>query len=169
MSFNFGFTKRLKMTGEQSVKPLRKPLNYVFHYSSISTSLLSPYEFSSGYPNIVMPTSQKGDTTFTVVTHTFDNDDQILRADFFMLMYVLKLYHGDGTTDDALNIDAVHYFDTSVKNCGNVFFLNKSYKISDKITSVSLDNLVGFEFKWKMITSGKTYGNESSVNIVVDY
>ena len=168
MSLNFGYSKETESA--PVMQPVQKKvLNYVFHYKAISKKLNVPHTLVNGHPyNVMFCNAQLNkDASFTILSHTFDVDDTITTL---KLRHILVVYKLDGTTD-TVNLADVDYGDSNLikvskTNSNIVYFLGDNYKFKDVYSDYRF--MIGFEINFKQI-SNENYGNESTMNIVVDF
>ena len=163
MSLNFGYSKETGSVVTQNTEQ-RRVLNYVVHYKQISKTLNISYSLASGHPHNVMFCNAQlnEDASFTILSHTFDDDDTITTL---KLRHIFKAYKLDGTTD-SVNLADVEYSDSETIRISNTFFLGDTYKFKDIYSDYRFT--IGFVINFKQL-SNENYGNESVMNIIVDY
>ena len=162
MSLNFGYSKETGSVVTQNSEQ-KRALNYQVHYEAISKTMSEPYSLNSGYPHNIMfrNANLKEDAEFVILSHTFDSDDTITTL---KLKYYFMAYKLDGTTD-TVEFDDVDYSLGNIR-VGNTFFLGNEYKFKDIYQNYKL--LIGFLIKFKQL-SNESYGNESVMDIMVDF
>ena len=164
MSLNFGYSKETESKAPVMQTVQKRVLNYVFNYKEISKTLNTPFSLATGNPTIVMFSNVQlnNDASFTILSHNFDDDDTLTTL---KLRYILKVYKL-GDTTDTVNLSDVDFTDPNLIRCGNAFFLGDNYKFKDVYSDYKF--IVGFEIYFKQISS-ENYGNESVMNVVVDF
>ena len=164
MSLNFGYSKETGPTAVMQNTTQKRVLNYVVHYKAISKSLNVPFSLGSGHPyNVMFCNAQLNkDASFTILSHTFDDDDTLTTL---KLRHILKVYKLDGSTD-SVNLADVEYSDPGTIRINNTFFLGDNYKFKDVYSDYAF--MIGFVVNFKQL-SNENYGNESVMNIVVDF
>ena len=169
MSLNFGYSKKTESNAPVVQVAQKRVLNYEVHYKAISKSLNAPFSLANGNPCPVLFCNAQlnKDASFTILSHTFDDDDVITTL---KLRHILKVFKLDGTTD-TVNLADVNYGDPNLIRINGsdlqTFFLGDNYKFKDVYPSGYMF-MIGFMVYFKQI-SNENYGNESVMDIVVDF
>ena len=123
----------------------------------------NPYSLEPGYPHNIMfrNANLKEDAEFVILSHTFDSDDTITTL---KLKYYFVAYKMDGTTD-TVEFDDVDYNRGTIR-VDNTFFLGNEYKFKEIYPNYKI--IIGFMIKFKQL-SNESYGNESVMDIIVDF
>ena len=161
MSLNFGYSKETGSVVTQNSEQ-KKVLNYQVYYHAISKTMSNPYSLDTCYPHNVMICNAftKEDASFSILTHTFDDDDTITTL---KLRYIFTAYKLNGTTDSVDLVDIDYGIGTTRVN--NTFFLSRAFKFKDIYSDYK--SVIGFIIKFKQL-SNESYGNESVMSIMVD-
>ena len=165
MSLNFGYFKETESKSPVIQPAQKNVLNYFFNYKAISKKLNKPDSLATGNPTVVMfcNVQLNNNASFTILTHTFDDDDTLTTL---KLRYITKVYML-GNTTATLNLYDLDFADPNLGRCENVIFPGLNFKFKDIYPS-GYQFIIGFEIYFKQISS-ENYGNESVMNVAVDF